>query len=98
MPASIWPLPAPERSEAAPVTSVIFAITALVLVLIPPIAHADTLLYVDRFSVHDATGARIGTASPVSDAVWRADAGFYMTVEFRLGGTPVIARWRPSGF
>jgi hypothetical protein len=76
----------------------LIAIAALSVLLVAPIVHADNLLYADRFSVHDATGARIGTSSPVSDAVWRGDAGFYMTVEFRLGGTPVIARWRPSGF
>lgn len=79
-------------------TWLLIAIAALSVALGVPVVHADTLLYADRFSVHDATGARIGTSSPVSDAVWRRDAGYYMAVEFRLGGTPVIARWRPSGF
>ena len=39
-------------------------VTVLVLMLVAPLAHADTLLYVDHLAVYDATGRQVGIAWP----------------------------------
>ena len=67
----------------------------LTLVFFVPLAHADGLLYVDHLAVYDATGRQVGSAWPVSDAVWLGERGYYLVVEFRLGTTPVVVPLRP---
>ena len=80
------------------------ALLAMCLVaLLAPAAHADGLLYVDRLTVHDSTGAQVGSAWPMSDAMWLGGPGFDIVVEFRAGSTPVIVQLRkpwfpPAGF
>jgi hypothetical protein len=65
----------------------------LVMLLAMPIAHADTLLYVDRLAVYDATGIQIGTAWPTGN-----DAHGSMVVEFRLGSRPIVLPFRENKF
>ena len=72
-------------------------LAVLALALIAPLAHADTLLYVDHLAVYDATGRQVGTAWPVSDDVWLGDPPRHVVVEFRLGSRPVMVRLQPPG-
>lgn len=47
-------------------------IAVLVVFLVAPIVHADTLLYVDRVTVHDANGRQVGSTWPTTwSPVWR---------------------------
>jgi hypothetical protein len=68
-------------------------LAVVVLLLLAPVAQADTLLYVDRLAVVDGTGRQVGTAWPSAEG--RPD---YMYVEFRVGSTPVIVLVGPDRF
>lgn len=76
-------------------TSFTTALAVLVMMLVAPMVHADTLWYVDRLSIHDATGRRIGNGWPASDDSWRGRHLTHTVVEFRLGSIPVMVRLQP---
>jgi hypothetical protein len=64
---------------------------ALLPAVAAPTAQAQTLMYVDRLAVYDATGRQVGSAGPH----WGNSDGFsppYMEVKFRLGSIPVTVR------
>lgn len=71
------------------------SLALLTLVFFVPLAHADGLLYVDHLAVYDATGKQVGSAWPVSDAIWHGEWAYYLVVEFRLGTTPIMVELRP---